>query len=215
MLWKEYADSWSFMRVPLLHRGPKGILSVGRSLERFECRHKMTAPLCAADFYNECPNFCGLSGVLRRKRKTNNVLFTQIKCERKKKQFTNKLHISCEKFNDSWLLQLHFEVTCLSTLLYERVYFATTFCNLLRDAAAGKLIFNILNNLIVSPPHEGIKGITGTYSGLCHEFSKSERRVNGIFAWMNEWMNECVYIYRTYHIVSQGGLQFHLSEIGR
>ena len=28
-------------------------------------------------------------------------------------------------------------------------------------------------------------------------------------------MNECVFIYRTYHIVSQGGLQFHLSEIGR
>ena len=33
--------------------------------------------------------------------------------------------------------------------------------------------------------------------------------------WMNEWMNECVFIYRTYHIVSQGGLQFYLSEIGR
>ena len=31
----------------------------------------------------------------------------------------------------------------------------------------------------------------------------------------NEWMNECVFIYRTYHIVSQGGLQFYLSEIGR
>ena len=30
-----------------------------------------------------------------------------------------------------------------------------------------------------------------------------------------EWMNECVFIYRTYHIVSQGGLQFILSEIGR
>ena len=30
-----------------------------------------------------------------------------------------------------------------------------------------------------------------------------------------EWMNECVFIYRTYHIVSQGGLQFYLSEIGR
>ena len=28
-------------------------------------------------------------------------------------------------------------------------------------------------------------------------------------------MNECVFIYRTYHIVSQGGLQFFLSEIGR
>ena len=28
-------------------------------------------------------------------------------------------------------------------------------------------------------------------------------------------MNECVFIYRTYHIVSQGGLQFCLSEIGR
>ena len=27
-------------------------------------------------------------------------------------------------------------------------------------------------------------------------------------------MNECVFIYRTYHIVSQGGLQFYLSEIG-
>ena len=26
---------------------------------------------------------------------------------------------------------------------------------------------------------------------------------------------ECVFIYRTYHIVSQGGLQFYLSEIGR
>ena len=30
--------------------------------------------------------------------------------------------------------------------------------------------------------------------------------------WM---MNECVFIYRTYHIVSQGSLQFYLSEIGR
>ena len=28
-------------------------------------------------------------------------------------------------------------------------------------------------------------------------------------------MIECVFIYRTYHIVSQGGLQFYLSEIGR
>ena len=28
-------------------------------------------------------------------------------------------------------------------------------------------------------------------------------------------MNECVFIYRRYHIVSQGGLQFYLSEIGR
>ena len=28
-------------------------------------------------------------------------------------------------------------------------------------------------------------------------------------------VNECVFIYRTYHIVSQGGLQFYLSEIGR
>ena len=28
-------------------------------------------------------------------------------------------------------------------------------------------------------------------------------------------MNECVFIYRTYHIVSQGGLQLYLSEIGR
>ena len=28
-------------------------------------------------------------------------------------------------------------------------------------------------------------------------------------------MNECVFIYRTYQIVSQGGLQFYLSEIGR
>ena len=28
-------------------------------------------------------------------------------------------------------------------------------------------------------------------------------------------MNECVFIYRTYHIVSQGGLQFYLSESGR
>ena len=27
-------------------------------------------------------------------------------------------------------------------------------------------------------------------------------------------MNECVFTYRTYHIVSQGGLQFYLSEIG-
>ena len=26
---------------------------------------------------------------------------------------------------------------------------------------------------------------------------------------------ECVFIYRTYHIVSLGGLQFYLSEIGR
>ena len=26
---------------------------------------------------------------------------------------------------------------------------------------------------------------------------------------------ECVFIYRTYHIVSQGNLQFYLSEIGR
>ena len=30
------------------------------------------------------------------------------------------------------------------------------------------------------------------------------------FSW-----NECVFIYCTYHIVSQGGLQFYLSEIGR
>ena len=36
-----------------------------------------------------------------------------------------------------------------------------------------------------------------------------------LMCWMNEWMNECVFIYRTYHIVSQGGLQFYLSEIGR
>ena len=28
-------------------------------------------------------------------------------------------------------------------------------------------------------------------------------------------MNKWVFIYRTYHIVSQGGLQFYLSEIGR
>ena len=28
-------------------------------------------------------------------------------------------------------------------------------------------------------------------------------------------MNECVFIYCTYHKVSQGGLQFYLSEIGR
>ena len=28
-------------------------------------------------------------------------------------------------------------------------------------------------------------------------------------------MNECVFIYGRYHIVSQGGLQFYLSEIGR
>ena len=27
--------------------------------------------------------------------------------------------------------------------------------------------------------------------------------------------DECVFIYRTYHIVYQGGLQFYLSEIGR
>ena len=27
--------------------------------------------------------------------------------------------------------------------------------------------------------------------------------------------DECVFIYRTYQIVSQGGLQFYLSEIGR
>ena len=33
--------------------------------------------------------------------------------------------------------------------------------------------------------------------------------------WMNEWMNECIFIYRTYHILSQGGLQFLLSEIER
>ena len=26
--------------------------------------------------------------------------------------------------------------------------------------------------------------------------------------------DECVFIYRTYHIVSQGGLQFYLSKIG-
>ena len=30
-----------------------------------------------------------------------------------------------------------------------------------------------------------------------------------------ERMNESVFIYRTYHIVSQGGLQFYLGEIGR
>ena len=29
------------------------------------------------------------------------------------------------------------------------------------------------------------------------------------------WMNECVFIYRTYHMVSRGGLQFYSSEIGR
>ena len=28
-------------------------------------------------------------------------------------------------------------------------------------------------------------------------------------------MNEFLFIYRTYHIVSQGGLQFYLCEIGR
>ena len=28
-------------------------------------------------------------------------------------------------------------------------------------------------------------------------------------------MNECVFIYRTYHIMSHGGLQFYYSEIGR
>ena len=28
-------------------------------------------------------------------------------------------------------------------------------------------------------------------------------------------MNECVFIYRTYHILSQGGLQILLSEIER
>ena len=28
-------------------------------------------------------------------------------------------------------------------------------------------------------------------------------------------VDECVFIYRTYHIVSRGGLQFYLSEIGR
>ena len=28
-------------------------------------------------------------------------------------------------------------------------------------------------------------------------------------------MNECVFIYRTNHIVSQGGLQFYSNEIGR
>ena len=27
-------------------------------------------------------------------------------------------------------------------------------------------------------------------------------------------MNECVFIYRSYHIVSHSGLQFYLSEIG-
>ena len=27
-------------------------------------------------------------------------------------------------------------------------------------------------------------------------------------------MNECAFMYRTYHIVSQGGLQFYLNEIG-
>ena len=32
-------------------------------------------------------------------------------------------------------------------------------------------------------------------------------------AW-NEWMN-VYFVYRTHHIVSQGGLQFYLSEIGR
>ena len=38
---------------------------------------------------------------------------------------------------------------------------------------------------------------------------------NTLNEWMNEWMNECVFIYRTYHIVSQGGLQFYFSEIRR
>ena len=34
---------------------------------------------------------------------------------------------------------------------------------------------------------------------------------------MNEWMNEwmCIYIPHIYNIVSQGGLQFYLSEIRR
>ena len=32
---------------------------------------------------------------------------------------------------------------------------------------------------------------------------------------MNDDDDECVFIYRTYHIVSQSGLQFYLSEIGR
>ena len=29
---------------------------------------------------------------------------------------------------------------------------------------------------------------------------------------MNEWMNECVLIYRTYHITSHGGLQYALQS---
>ena len=32
---------------------------------------------------------------------------------------------------------------------------------------------------------------------------------------LHEWMNDCVFIYHIYHIVSQGGLQFYLSEIER
>lgn len=60
-------------------------------------------------------------------------------------------------------------------LLYERVYFTTTFCNLFRDAAAGKLIFNILNNLIVFSPHEGITGVVHTVA--CTTSLVSQREV--------------------------------------
>ena len=40
----------------------------------------------------------------------------------------------------------------------------------------------------------------------------SERQQYSVYI-LNEC--ECVFIYCTYHIVSQGGLQFYLSEIGR
>lgn len=52
--------------------------------------------------------------------------------------------------------------------------FTTTFYNL-RDAAARKLIFNTLNNFIVSPPHEGITGVVHTVA--CTTSLKSQREV--------------------------------------
>ena len=35
--------------------------------------------------------------------------------------------------------------------------------------------------------------------------NKQVRRETERRKWMNEWMNECVFIYRKYHIMSHGG----------
>ena len=75
------------------------------------------------------------------------------------------------------------------------------------------LLFNIFNCIFGSVQLEMVmidfkEEETGTeYVAIAT--SKYVR--SGIF----EWMNECVFIYRTYHILPQGGLQFKLSEIER